>query len=289
MNGAFFIDKEAGCTSRDVVNEIIKKTEIRKVGHTGTLDPMATGVLVVCVGKATKLVELLSSSVKEYEAEITLGIETDTLDITGNIVKEEVPKVTSSMINDILSKFTGTYEQEVPLYSAVKVNGKKLYQYARENIPVTLPKKMVTVYALTLVGEPILGDRVVFKIRAKVSKGTYIRSLVRDIAYALNTVGTMSSLRRISLGNVSINDCKSIDDITIKDMTPIDYLVKNFPHIAVEGLLKKAILNGKIIENIYDSERIVLTDETGKLLAIYKKYDKDVTKMKPEVMIGGSI
>ena len=126
MDGIFLIDKDKGCTSRDVVNEIIKKVETKKVGHTGTLDPLATGVLVVCVGKATKLVDMLTSEEKEYIAEITLGIETDSLDITGNILKEEQVNITKEEIIKVLNNFKGEYDQEVPAYSAIKINGKKL-------------------------------------------------------------------------------------------------------------------------------------------------------------------
>ena len=123
MNGAFFIDKEINCTSRDVVNEIIKKVETNKVGHTGTLDPLATGVLVVCVGKATKLVNLLTCENKIYEAEVTLGIQTDTYDITGNIIKDIPVIIDDEEIYNVVKSFLGEYVQEVPIYSAVKVNG----------------------------------------------------------------------------------------------------------------------------------------------------------------------
>ena len=128
MDGIFLIDKEADCTSRDVVNEIIKKVETPKVGHTGTLDPMATGVLIVAVGKCTKLINTLTADEKEYEAEITLGIRTDTYDITGEILEEKDALVSDDDIVKVLNSFIGGYLQEVPLYSAVRVNGKKLYK-----------------------------------------------------------------------------------------------------------------------------------------------------------------
>ncbi len=288
MNGAFFIDKEEGCTSRDVVNEIIKKVETIKVGHTGTLDPMATGVLVVCVGKATKLVNLLSNEEKEYEAEVTLGIETDSYDITGTIVKTEAPKVTKEQVLEILKSFIGEYEQEVPIYSAVKVNGKKLYEYARSGVAVTLPRRKVTIHNIELISELTYRDNcIIFKIKTSVSKGTYIRALVHDIAKKLNTIGVMSNLRRTKLGSVTIEKCKSIDDLDLNDLVPIKQLISFLPFIEVDEILKKSILNGKIIENIYNNERIVFTDAKGDILAIYKVYDKDRTKMKPDVMLGG--
>lgn len=288
MNGIFLVDKEIGCTSRDVVNEIIKKVETQKVGHTGTLDPLATGVLVVCVGKATKLVNMLTCEYKEYEAEITLGVKTDTYDITGNIIEEKIPNVTEEEIKNVLNKFIGEYEQEVPIYSAVKVNGKKLYEYARNNENVILPKRRVEINDLKLISNiRKVDNRIIFKIWTRVSKGTYIRSLVNDIARSLKTIGVMSSLRRTKLGSVNIAQCKQIDDITLKSLIPVKELLKDYPFIYVNNVLKKDILNGKIIDNIYQNEKIVFLDENDLVLAIYKIYDKDKSKMKPDIMLGG--
>ena len=148
MDGIFFIDKPKGITSRDVVNTIIRKTETRKVVHTGTLDPIATGVLIVCVGKATKLVDILTSEDKEYEAEICLGVETDTLDEEGTILKEELVEKGENEIDSVLASMIGEYDQEVPKYSAVKVGGKKLYEYARQNQEVALPSRWVSIFSL---------------------------------------------------------------------------------------------------------------------------------------------
>ena len=289
MNGAFFIDKEEGCTSRDVVNEIIKKVETNKVGHTGTLDPLATGVLVVCVGKATKLVNLLTCENKTYEAEITLGISTDTYDITGNIIeKVKVENITKDKIINTLNNFIGDLEQEVPIYSAVKVNGKKLYEYARNNENVKLPVRKIHIDSLELISEiEYVDDVVKFKIRTSVSKGTYIRALVNDIAHNLGTIGVMSSLRRTKLGNVTIDMCKKIDDLKLDDLVCVNKLLDDYKKILVNKDLKKDILNGKILQNVYQSEKIVFLDEEENVLAIYKIYDKDNSKIKPEVMLGG--
>ncbi len=288
MNGAFFIDKESGCTSRDVVNEIIKKVETNKVGHTGTLDPMATGVLVVCVGRATKLVDILTSDVKTYEAEITLGIKTDTYDITGNILQECVPVMDDKTIISAINSFKGEYDQEVPIYSAVKVNGKKLYEYARNNENVILPKKRVNILDIKLISDiKKINNKIVFSIQTTVSKGTYIRALVNDIAHRLNTIGVMSSLRRIQCGNISIEQCKNINDIKLNDLVSIKELLKEYKMEVVDDILKKDILNGKIIDNLYGENLIVFLDKDDKVLAIYKQYDKDVTKIKPYIMLGG--
>lgn len=288
MDGIFLIDKEADCTSRDVVNEIIKKVETPKVGHTGTLDPMATGVLIVAVGKCTKLINTLTADEKEYEAEITLGIRTDTYDITGEILEEKDALVSDDDIVKVLNSFIGGYLQEVPLYSAVRVNGKKLYQYARHNEKVTLPKRQVDIKELELISKVVIKDgRPTFKIRAVVSKGTYIRSLVNDIAGKLNTIGVMSSLRRTRVGSITIDMCKTLDELSLKDLKKPLFMLQDFHQVIVDDILKKDILNGKIIDRVYDDDRVLFVDQNHSVLAIYKTYEKDPTKMKPDVMLGG--
>ncbi len=288
MDGVFLVDKEKWVTSRDVVNEIIKKTENNKVGHTGTLDPIATGVLVICVGKATKLVNYLTASNKSYIAEVILGIETNTLDLEGDIIKEEIVTATDEEILNAVLAMKGKYEQEVPNYSAVKVNGRKLYEYAREGIPIKLPKREVEIFDIKLLG-PIKreNNNIIFSFECIVSKGTYIRSLIRDIAHKLNTVGIMSNLRRIKQGNFTIDDCKSIDDIRIADMIGIKEILKDSYMVTASDILKKDILNGKIIDNIYGRDEVVFIDSNDLVLAIYRTYDKDTTKLKPHIMIGG--
>ncbi len=288
MDGVFLVDKEAGVTSRDVVNEIIKKTETSKVGHTGTLDPLATGVLVICVGKATKLVDYLSSADKTYIAEITLGLETDTLDCEGSIKNEKFVSCSDEEIIKAIFSMKGKYEQEVPLYSAVKVNGKRLYEYAREGLKVELPKREVQIFDIKL-SSPIkrYDGKIIFSIECRVSKGTYIRSLVRDIALKLHTIGIMSKLRRVKQGRFSVENCKKIDDIRIKDMIGIRDLLSDLPTVTVDNGLKKDILNGKILDSLYNTNQVLFVDQNNFALAIYHIYDKDKTKLKPYIMIGG--
>lgn len=288
MDGIFFIDKPKGVTSRDVVNTIIRKTETRKVGHTGTLDPLATGVLVVCVGKATKLVEHLTATDKEYVAEVCLGIETDTLDSTGNTLKEEQVHLTEEEIDGALNSFVGSYCQTVPKYSAVKINGKKLYEYAREGIEVTLPSREVSIHHLKRIS-PLRREHghITFSFSTRVSKGTYIRSLIQDIANKLGTVGIMTELRRTKQGEISIQSCKPLDDIHLSDLKPISEILTNDYQVVVDDMLKKDVLNGKILKNIYNREKVVFVDKEGYVLAIYRRYEKDKTMMKPDIMIGG--
>lgn len=280
MNGVLVVNKEKDYTSRDIVNIISKTLKTKKVGHTGTLDPLATGVLVVTVGEATKISELLTSSFKEYIADIELGIETDTLDITGNILKEETVFKTKEEIENILSSMIGSYNQEVPIYSAVKINGKKLYEYAREKEEVELPKRKVEVKEIELLNYRQKEDKVFFKMRCLVSKGTYIRSLIRDIATKLNTIGVMTDLIRTKQGKFNIEDAYTLEQIKqgkshlikIEDALDIDI-------IEVDDYLKKKIQNGSILENRYSKDTVLF--KQNKALAIYKKYEKDPTKIKP--------
>lgn len=277
-NGILVINKEKGYTSRDVVNVISKLFETKKVGHNGTLDPLATGVLVVCLNKYTKLNELLASNEKEYIAEVTLGIKTDTLDIDGAVLEKKETYVDKNDLKKTLQKFVGTYEQEVPIYSAVKVNGKKLYEYARSKEEVILPKKKVMIKKIELLD--FKNDKFTFK--CLVSKGTYIRSLIRDVLDDLGVIGTMSNLTRTRQGMFDISKAYSLDDIRkgnyklllVKDVLDID-------KATVSDELKFKILNGNKIKGNY-ADRVLFLDEDGGELAIYKKDNDDY---KVEVML----
>lgn len=273
MNGVILIDKKAGYTSRDIVNIVSRVVGTKKVGHTGTLDPMATGVLAICVGEGTKLVESLMCDDKVYEATIVLGIETDTLDSMGTILKKEFVKVSKEQVLSALKASECTYEQEVPKYSAVKVNGKKLYEYARNNEEIVLPKHSVTIYSLELISDiQYLDEHPTFCIRAHVSKGTYIRSLIRDIAKELKTVGMMSSLRRTRQGHFFIDECNLLEDIESFhfNLLSIEEILKDSFSVTVDSYLEKMILNGRVLENRYGKEQVVFKNKDGKVLAIYR-------------------
>lgn len=270
MDGVVVIDKPKDLTSRDVVNIASKKLKTKKIGHTGTLDPLATGVLVLCVGKATKLVELLTAHDKEYIAEVILGIKTDTLDITGTILEEENIYITKEKIEKALQDMTGTYNQEVPIYSAVKINGKKLYEYARNNESVTLPKRMVNIKEIKLIGIKYENNKTIFKIKCHVSKGTYIRSLIRDIALKLGTIGVMANLRRVSQGDFALSEANNLNDETFK-LIPIKDVLKRYKQVVVDNLLEFKIKNGQVLDNIYNSEIVVFLNKNEEVLAVYKK------------------
>ena len=269
-SGIIVINKPKDLTSRDVVNIISKNLNIKKVGHNGTLDPLATGVLVICFGKYTKLNDLLTSHEKEYIAEVTLGLETDTLDITGKILNKNTPHITKEELIKALKNFEKTYNQEVPKYSAVKVSGKKLYEYAREGKEVILPKKEVTIYQ----NELLSFTENKFTFKTKVSKGTYIRSLIRDILASLNETGTMSNLKRTQQGIFKLEDSYTLDDIkqgNFKVLKVKDIL--NIPKIIAEDNLKKQIINGAKIKGTYPNE-VLFLDKEGNELAIYEKNDE---------------
>lgn len=279
MDGIILINKEKDYTSRDVVNIIGKYLNTKKVGHSGTLDPLATGVLVIAINKGLKVINLLTNLEKEYIVDVKFGIETDTLDITGNILNEDNNySVTKEQLINVLNKFKTTYQQEVPKYSAIKVNGKRLYEYARNNEEVTLPKKEVTIKEIEL----LEFNNNSFKFKTLVSKGTYIRSLIRDIGKELNILMTMSNLKRTKQGMFNIIDCNTLDDIKNNKFKVLSLkdVLSTYKMIEVTDELYNKIKNGTILENNYD-EDIIIFIKGKDVIAIYKRYDKDKNKIKP--------
>ena len=247
MNGVIVVNKEKGMTSFDVVHEIKKIFHTKKVGHTGTLDPLAEGVLIICIGNATKIVELLTANDKEYIAEAKLGIKTDTLDTEGEII--DIKDFNIDLLEDTINSYKKTYLQEVPIYSAVKVNGKKLYEYARKGIEVELPKKEVTIKEIELLSS----NNDTFKFRCLVSKGCYIRSLINDIATSMNTYATMTSLVRTKQGKTTINDAYTLDDIRNNNYKLYEINeVLDYPVIEIDEILEKKIHNGVKIDNTFN-------------------------------------
>lgn len=267
MDALLIVNKGKNKTSRDVVNELNHIFNTKKIGHTGTLDPLATGVLVCLIGKYTKLVNLITSYGKEYIAEIKLGIKTDTGDITGNIISTDNSNVSVDMIKEVFANFPKVYNQEVPIYSAVKINGKKLYDYARSNIPVNLPKREVHIYSLELLSY----ENNIITFKTKVSKGTYIRSLINDLTNYLNTVGTMNNLIRTKQGYFNITDSYTIEDIkngNYKILNIKDFL--NYPVIELPDTLIKKVSNGSSIPNSFNIKDKVIFTYQNQDIAIYE-------------------
>lgn len=277
MNGVVVVNKPKGITSRDVVNKLVKVFGTKSIGHIGTLDPMATGVLVCLIGKYTKLGSIMVNHDKEYIATFKLNVLTDTLDIEGKVLKTDNKIISLKDMQGAIEHFNGlTYMQEVPIYSAVKVNGKKLYDYARNNEDIILPKKEVTIYKLELVS---FEDEV--KIKCKVSKGTYIRSLIRDICAYLGTYGVMTDLVRTKLGDYDIGDAYSLDDISngkyklyrLEDIFDLDVRYINDDN-------HKQIYNGNIVKD--KNSNYILYKDGDKAVAFYTRINEE--ELKPLIM-----
>ncbi len=279
MDGILIVDKPKGMTSRDVVNKVCKILNTKKIGHTGTLDPIATGVLVLCVGKATKLVELLTCDDKEYVASVKVGIKTDSYDLDGNVLETNNDLVIKDKLDFSLDKFNNKkHMQEVPIYSAVKIDGKKLYEYARENKKVDLPKREVFIKNIEL----LYSDDHNYKFKVNVSKGTYIRSLIKDINDDMNVIGSMSDLRRTRQGIFTIDEACSLEDIENNNynLISINNLLKKHDYVNIKDDLYEKIKHGSIIDNTYNKDMVVFVYNDN-VIAMYKTYDKDNTKMKP--------
>lgn len=268
IDGLLIFDKEKGITSHDVVYKVRKKLGIKKVGHTGTLDPMATGVLVISIGKGTKTSDYILSSDKVYEAKIRLGLLTDTYDITGNILEEEEVSFTEEEIKDALIKFTGKISQRPPIYSALKVKGKKLYEYAREGKEVEIKKRSIEIYKNELKN---FNGKDEFTILVHVSKGTYIRSLANDIGKSLGTFGSLTELRRTRTGIFKIEDAikvsefenLSLDEIKNK-ILPMDMALNEFKRIDLPKSFCEKFLMGqfyKLKENLDNEIYRVYSDD----------------------------
>ena len=236
MDGIILINKEKGCTSHDVVNKV-KHIFNEKVGHTGTLDPNATGLLPILVGKGTKLSAYLINHDKEYEVTLKLGIKTDTADSEGKVINEQ--NVDNSMMQSekivkVLDSFIGKQMQTPPIYSAIKINGKKLYEYARKNIEVEIEPRQIEIFSIQL--DEINEDEKIICFTVKCSKGTYIRSLCEDIAERLGTIGYMKELNRVKVGIFDIkNSIKIEEQENNKDNE--DFLKRNL--ISIEELFIK--------------------------------------------------
>lgn len=273
MNGILIVNKSEGFTSRDVVNKLSKIFNTKKIGHTGTLDPIAKGVLVVVIGKYTKLCEDLTQTFKEYIATFKLGILTDTLDITGKILDEKDVTVTEEEIRNVIASYKCVYDQEVPIYSSVKINGRKLYEYARNGENVVLPKRKVDIKNI----EVIDINKDIVKIKCLVSKGTYIRSLIRDIGSSLNTFATMTDLIRIKQGIFDIRDSYTLEDIENGNYKLID--IEDVMDICVidDNTYLKDVTNGVKLKLDIENEYILFKHE-GNNIALYKK-DNDYFRM----------
>lgn len=245
MNGVIIIDKPKGKTSHDIVGILRKKFGTRKVGHTGTLDPMATGVLPVCIGNATRAADMLISGEKKYRATMLLGKRSDTLDIEGEITEENSVTVTESDVYDIIAQFVGEQDQIPPMYSAIKKDGKKLYDLARAGIEIEREPRRINIYSIDVVDISL--PEVTIDVHC--SKGTYIRSLCDDIGTKLGCGAVMSKLRRTYTAGFSIDEAYTIEQLDETDnligtLKPTDALFSDLPEIHLNEKQEKSITNG---------------------------------------------
>lgn len=280
MDGIIVVNKEKGMTSHDVVNKIRKIFCTKQVGHLGTLDPLAEGVLAVCINDATKLVQFLSEHDKTYIATVCLGKSTDTYDLEGTIISQEkVCNLCVENIDSVLNSFKGESQQIPPIYSSIKVNGKKLYEYARNNEYVEIEPRNIKIHDIKRISDlTYKDDCCYFDIEVSVSKGTYIRSLCYDIGKKLGIPSLMSNLIRTKLGNFSLKNSYTISEIELGNFylySKLDALEK-FKIIDDKELIVKASSGMKIsiryIESLINQspERIVIKDK-DRLVAIYEK------------------
>ena len=257
MDGIIIINKTKGCTSHDIVYKI-KKMLNEKVGHTGTLDPMAEGVLPILVGKGTLASKYLINHDKKYIVELQLGTKTDTADGEGRIVKQQpVNKeiLTTKNIEKILQSFVGKQEQIPPIYSAIKINGKKLYEYARKGQEIELKPRKIEIYNIKLINYSVEEKKIKFEVFC--GKGTYIRSLCEDMAIKFGTAGYMKSLKRIQVGDFKIEDSITIDELNniiqkneldkTKTIITLEKLFEKIPSIRLDNRKLELSLNGVML------------------------------------------
>ena len=269
MDGIIVINKPQGCTSHDIVYKA-KKIFNQKVGHTGTLDPNATGVLPLLIGKGTQLSKYLINHDKIYEVVLQLGVKTDTADSEGNVIqKKEVDKtvLNTQYIVNVFNTFIGKQEQIPPMYSAIKVQGKKLYEYAREGKTVDVKPRTIEIYKIELLNIDNNNCKLSFKVHC--SKGTYIRSLCEDIAKRLNTVGYMESLNRVQVGCFNIKDAISIDFLK-ENYENTEFIKKHF--ITIEDFFNKSssiVLDSRKLQLFLNGVKLTYVLPDG----LYKIYD----------------
>lgn len=268
MNGVINVYKPSGITSFDVVRTIKRLSKTKKVGHTGTLDPMASGVLPVCINNATKIVDYIMQNHKVYKATLKLGVTTDTYDREGKILSEsELNNISDKDIEEVIKGFVGDIEQMPPMYSALKVNGKRLYELARKGIEIERQKRKITIYDINI--ENIDTPYVEFTV--KCSKGTYIRSLCYDIGDVLKVGGAMWDLERVETGTFSIENSIALEDLNEENIEnfiiPIDEAL-TYKSMVFSNKFEKLLLNGVTIQNPF-----IIKDIEENIL--YKVYIED--------------
>ncbi len=284
-NGIIVIDKDPNWTSMDVCAKLRGIFREKRIGHAGTLDPMATGVLPVFVGRATRAVEFAGEGEKEYVAGLRLGLVTNTQDTSGETLEEHPVSVTEEALERVLEQFRGEISQVPPMYSAIKINGKKLYELARKGREVERPARKVTIHALTLESREGEAD---FTIRVRCSKGTYVRTLCHDIGQALGCGGCMSSLRRTMAAGFTLEDAVKLEQVQqaqdpAKLLLPVDAYFAGRPVLLLKPELEKKVRNGMTVilpQAPGLSGECRVYGESGEFLALGKLSGKKLETIK---------
>ncbi|MDC6268741.1 tRNA pseudouridine(55) synthase TruB [Lysinibacillus fusiformis] len=298
MNGILPLWKERGMTSHDCVFKLRKILRTKKVGHTGTLDPGVEGVLPICIGQATRIAEYLTDAGKTYEAIISIGRTTTTEDAEGETVAEDpsVKKVSRERLQGVLASLTGVIEQTPPMFSAVKVNGKRLYEYARKGETVERPTRQVTIYALELLddNESYEGQEITFPVRIDCSKGTYIRTLAVQIGEALGYPAHMKELVRTASGTFTRDNCFTLAQVAeLMDaeqvttcILPVEYALTDYPYIEITSANEKEIFNGQVLpaDTLLKIHDKIVFGINGKAVAVYQAHPTKAGLMKPHKM-----
>jgi tRNA pseudouridine55 synthase len=274
VSGCLVVDKPAGCTSHDVVDQVRRQLKTRKVGHAGTLDPDATGVLVLGVGAGTKLLQFVTGADKSYTGQLQLGIETSTLDASGEVTATHEMDPTPDQVSEAATGYVGPIEQIPPMVSAVKVGGKRLHELAREGQVVDREPRPVTVtrFDLTPTDDPLVYD-----LAVDCSSGTYIRTLVADLGTALGGGAHLRSLRRTAVGPFTLDDACPIDDLDLRDL--ID-LVRGMAVVDVDEVVAAQVRNGRSLGSAPGSGRLVVRGPEKELLAVYEARDGELRPVK---------
>ena len=305
MEGILPLFKPAGLTSHDCIFKLRKILKTKKVGHTGTLDPDVTGVLPICIGKATKVAEYITDAGKAYVGEVTVGFSTTTEDASGDVVERKaVDRIISrEEIMKVLHSLTGEIEQTPPMYSAVKVGGKRLYEYARKGMEVERPTRKVTIYSIEMLDEreQFQGEVISFRFRVSCSKGTYIRTLAVTIGELLGYPAHMSSLQRVQSAAFSLEDCLTFEEIekhmeagTIASvLRPLESALSHLPKLLINDKVAEKVKNGALLEipeHLKTSNGPIIAETVdGLALAIYSKHPSKLGLLKPVKVLRNDI
>lgn len=301
MEGILPLYKPAGMTSHDCVFRLRKILKMKRIGHTGTLDPDVTGVLPICLGRATKVAEYITDAGKAYEGEVTIGFSTTTEDASGETVETKVvdKTITREEILAIFQNLTGEIEQTPPMFSAVKVNGKRLYEYARQGIEVERPTRKVQIYNMTLLDERthFEGETISFRFRVSCGKGTYIRTLAVMIGERLGYPAHMSYLQRIRSASMTLDDCYTLEQVeelanageVEKVLKPLEDGISDLPKYEISDKVAEKVKNGVVLEIPTHLEMvegpIAVCLADGTVLAIYRKHPRKPGLLKPDKVL----